>query len=69
MKEPVYECQVCGTTLERWEQGKYTWCKRCREIWGRGFDDGIRYAEAVKNVKGTMELIYLMDRVAPYYER
>ena len=41
-EEPIYECLRCGRTLERSEQGKYTWCSICRVAWTDGFDAGFK---------------------------
>lgn len=66
MNEPVYECEACGATLERWEQGKYVWCGRCRSIWGMGFDAGLKHAEQVKSTDSAMGIVYLVECIAPY---
>ena len=66
MKEPVYECKICDTTLERWEQGKYIWCARCRHIWDEGFNAGIQNRDLLMGTKGMMDTVMLYEKLAPY---
>ena len=65
-EEPVYECQHCGKTLERGEQGKYTYCRDCRLMWDSAFMTGFRHAQGLLMVGSIIEMKQMMDRVAPY---
>lgn len=60
MKEPIYECQRCGATLERHQQGKVTWCSRCQETWGMGFWSGIKAHNKVMDLVDSYDIEAMM---------
>lgn len=66
MKEPVYECQQCGRTLERTEQGIYTCCRACRLFWDSAFMMGFQHAKDMLGASSIVEMKNIMEDVAPY---
>ena len=61
-KEPIYECERCGKTLERHDQGRYTWCETCRKVWTDGFDAGFKaYPIVIGGGRGESVLSVLRD--------
>ena len=70
MKEPVYECQRCGATLERHQQGKVTWCLTCQVTWDMGFNDGMRaYRALMDKVSSPGDLAKAVEQLAPFIVR
>jgi ribosomal protein L37AE/L43A len=69
MKEPIYECEKCGTTLERSEQGVYTWCERCRSIWNDGFWEGAKSYRDIIAICDANDLTKLMEARCTYMVR
>ena len=68
-EEPVYECQQCGATLERKEQGVYTHCRTCRLFWDSAFMMGFQHARDLLSASSIVEMKNIMDDVAPYRVR
>lgn len=64
--DPIYDCQMCGETLPRSEQGRYYWCARCRSIWDHGFGAGLREHDRMMGVSATDDILDAMKAVAPY---
>ncbi len=69
VKEPVYECEICGETLERYQQGKYRWCTRCRQVWHEGFNCGLQFHDEFMGAEGILEAAFIMEKIAPYMIR
>ena len=69
MKEPVYECERCGDTLERWQQGKVTWCTKCQNIWLEGFWDGVKAHQDVMRTFDLRDIAGIERNRAPYVVR
>lgn len=65
-EEPVYECEHCGTTLERQEQGVYTYCRKCRLLWDSAFMAGFQHARDMLGVSSIVEMKRMMENIAPY---
>lgn len=65
-EETVYDCQICGETLERAEQGRYLWCPRCRRLWDDGFNRGLTCFKRFCEVRTKDELVELVGKEAPY---
>ena len=68
-EEPIYECQHCGKTLERNEQGVFTYCRDCRLMWDSAFMAGFRHAQDMLKVNSIIEMKQMMDMFAPYVIR
>ena len=67
MKDIIYECERCGQTLERKEQGKYTWCSLCRKIWTEGFEDGLRaHHKMMESTNSIFEILDNLDSYLPF---
>lgn len=70
MKEPVYYCERCQKVLERKEQGKYTWCETCRNIWTDGFNTGCKAYSTIMNSgncgDSIVDLLTNMDNWLPF---
>lgn len=64
--EPIYECQQCGATLERKEQGTYTYCRACRLFWDSAFMMGFQHAKDMLALSSIVEMKNIMESVAPY---
>lgn len=69
MKEPVYECLLCGRTLERSEQGRYTHCRTCRMYWDSAFMMGFQHAKNMLSANSIVEMKQLMEEASPYKVR
>lgn len=68
-KEPIYECTQCGTTLDRDEQGVFTWCPRCRAIWEDGFREGVKAHRDIVSVCDGNDILRLMEARCIYKVR
>ena len=68
-EEIVYECEICGTTLERAEQGRYTCCRACRLFWDSAFMMGFQHARDLLGVESIIELKNVIEGLAPYKVR
>ena len=64
--EPICDCLVCDETLPRHEQGRYTWCARCRGLWDEGFKAGVSEAGRLKELSTLKGICGLVEAVAPY---
>ena len=69
MKDPVYECERCGDTLEKWQQGKVIWCTKCQKTWEDGFWEGVKAHSQIVSVCDDRELSRIMSIRAPYLVR
>ena len=68
-EEPIYECEVCGATLEKWQQGRYRWCTTCQKVWDDGFNTGIQHYKTITACDTPMEIASAYEAVAPYIIR
>ena len=69
MKEPIYECEICGKTLEKWQQGKVRWCSGCQQVWQEGFNCGLQFHDKLMNAESITEAAAIMKGLMPYLVR